>query len=74
MTIPSSSDPHAEIRGSLLEAATGAAELGIDLDTFMSNAWHAYMQARPGLREQIEDNQLMAQMQELRANGRVAQA
>lgn len=67
-------DPHADIRASLLRAATGAAELGIELDLFMSNAWHAYMQARPGLREKLEDMQLAAQVQELRQKGRVGQA
>jgi hypothetical protein len=64
----------AEIRELLLRAATRAAEQDVDLDRFMSTAWHAYMEARPGLREQLEDLELAAQVEQLRKRGQLALA
>jgi hypothetical protein len=66
--------PAMELRRLLLEAAAQAAELDIDLDTFMKSAWQAYMEARPGLREHLEDLQLVAQIEALRGAGRIAKA
>ena len=58
----------------LTAAAESAAAAGVDLDTFMSNAWAAFMEARPGLREQIEHIQLVAQLESLRQAGKLGQA
>lgn len=58
----------------LVAAAESAAQAGIDLDAFMSNAWGAFMEARPGLREQIEHIQLLAQLENLRQSGRLGEA
>ena len=40
----------------------------------MSAAWNAYLDARPGLRQQLEDKQLKAQLRKLRKRGLVGQA
>jgi hypothetical protein len=58
----------------LVAAAESAAQAGIDLDAFMSNAWGAFMEARPGLREQIEHIQLLAQLESMRQAGKLGQA
>jgi hypothetical protein len=71
---PRAIDSSAELREHLLRAATGAAAHGVDVDQFMRVAWLAYMEANPGLREQLEDLQLAAQVEALRRNGRVGQA
>jgi hypothetical protein len=59
---------------SLEEAAATAAAAGVSLDEFMQRAWSAYVDARPGLREHLADAQLVHQIQELRAAGKVGSA
>lgn len=58
----------------LLEAARGAVERGTSLEDWMAEAWNAFMEARPGLREQLADLQLRAQLEELRTAGRIGEA
>ena len=58
----------------LNRAGALAVGMGIDLDTWMKTAWSAYVDARPGLREHLEDMQLIAQLSTLRQNGRMGQA
>ncbi len=58
----------------LLEAARAAASVGTSLEDFMAEAWNAFMEARPGLREQLADLQLLAQLEELRGSGRIGEA
>ncbi len=58
----------------LLEAARSAASVGTSLEDFMAEAWNAFMEARPGLREQLADLQLLAQLEELRGSGRIGEA
>jgi hypothetical protein len=58
----------------LAAAAEAAAHGGIELDAFMSAAWAAFMEARPGLREQIEHVQLVAQLESMRQAGKLGQA
>jgi len=59
----------------LLGRAAGlAASMGIELDAWMKDAWSAYVDARPGLREHIEDMQLIAQLTALRQRGQLGQA
>jgi hypothetical protein len=40
----------------------------------MKDAWSAYVDAQPGLREHIADMQLLAQLTELRQTGKIGQA
>ena len=58
----------------LLHAAELSARGGLDPDAFMRVAWDACLQARPGLREEIEDKELRSQLKKLRKRGLVASA
>jgi hypothetical protein len=58
----------------LARAANLAAEHGVDLDDWMKNAWSAYVEARPGLRAHLEEMHLLAQLDELRKDGRMGEA
>ena len=58
----------------LHRAATLAAERGLDSDVFMQAAWAACLDARPGLREKLEDKQLRKELRRLRKRGLVATA
>jgi hypothetical protein len=58
----------------LLDAARVAAANGQSLEDWMAEAWNAFMEARPGLREQLADLQLLAQLEELRGSGRIGNA
>ena len=46
----------------------------LDVDSFMKAAWAAYVEARPGLRDYLEEMQLRTQIDELRKLGRVGEA
>jgi hypothetical protein len=70
----SSQDPGDEIGYLLSRAARMCADYGLDLDVFMKGAWAAYMDARPGLREHLEDVQLRGQLDEMRRAGRLGEA
>jgi hypothetical protein len=63
-----------EVGELLSRAAAMCAEHGIDLDTFMRIAWNAYVEARPGFREYLEELQLAAQIDQLRRAGKLAEA
>ena len=58
----------------LAQAAALCARHGVDADSFMKGAWAAYIDARPGLREQLEEMQLKNQLDELRKSGRIGEA
>jgi hypothetical protein len=58
----------------LRRAAKLAAEHSADTDLFMQAAWAACLDARPGLREQLEDKELRAKLKKLRKRGLVAAA
>jgi hypothetical protein len=58
----------------LRRAAELAATTGAETDRFMEAAWAACLEARPGLREQLEDKELRAQLKKLRKRGLVASA
>jgi len=58
----------------LRRAAQLAAERGMDTDMFMQAAWMACLEARPGLREELEDKELRTQIEMLRQRGLVAAA
>jgi hypothetical protein len=58
----------------LAQAAALGASHGVDADAFMKLAWSAFIDARPGLREQLEEMQLKNQLDELRKAGRIGEA
>jgi hypothetical protein len=64
----------AQLEELLTQAAELGARHGVDADAFMKGAWAAYIDARPGLREQIEEMQLKNQLEELRKQGRIGGA
>jgi hypothetical protein len=66
--------PGALVGELLSRAAALCAGYGLDLDTFMRGAWAAYMDASPGLRERLEEVQLLGQLAELRDSGRIGEA
>jgi len=58
----------------LRRAARLAAEQGSETELFMQAAWAACLDARPGLREELADKELRAQLKKLRKRGLVAAA
>jgi len=67
-------NPKAELRELFLRASAQAGELGLDLDDYMRMAWQSYMDERPGLREQLEDMRLVAEIEAMRLAGKVGVA
>lgn len=63
-----------EVGDLLTQAASLCVEHGLDVDTFLTGAWSAYVEARPGLREYLEELQLRNQLDELRQQGRLGEA
>ena len=49
-------------------------EHDVDVETFMKSAWATYVDARPGMREELEDAQLTQQLASLRAAGTIGLA
>jgi hypothetical protein len=64
----------AEVADLLSRAAELCIEHGMDVDAFMRDAWSAYVDTRPGMREYLEEMQLRNQLDELRKAGRIADA
>ena len=56
----------------LLEQA--AQDFEGDMDSFLRSAWFAYLQARPGMREYLEELQLRQQLERMREAGQIAEA
>lgn len=71
---PLTEDPWRDVVQLLRRAAQLAAERSGDTDLFMQAAWAACLDARPGLREELEDKELLAQIEMLRQRGLVAAA
>ena len=65
---------HAEVGDLLAQAAILCVQNGLDVDTFMKGAWSAYVEARPGLKDYIEEMQLRNQLDEIRKLGRMGEA
>jgi hypothetical protein len=63
-----------EIGRLLTQAAAICVEQGVDVDAFMKGAWSAYVEARPGMRDYLEEIQLRDQLDEIRKAGRMGQA
>lgn len=58
----------------LEQAAELSAKCSLDGDLFMTAAWDAYLAARPGLREELEESALRAQLEKLRKQGAIGSA
>lgn len=65
---------HAEVGDLLAQAAILCVAHGLDVDTFMKGAWSAYVEARPGFKDYIEELQLRNQLDEIRKLGRMGEA
>jgi len=63
-----------EVSQLLTQAAILCIQHDLDIDAYMSGAWAAYVEARPGMRNQIEELHLRDQLEELRRLGRMGQA
>lgn len=61
-------------RDLLAGAARASLDAALSLEDFMRAAWLAYTEARPGLRELLEERAVMFQLAELRAAGKMGQA
>ena len=64
----------AEVGRLLAQAAALCVQQGVDVETFMKGAWSAYVEARPGMREHLEEMQLRDQLDEIRKAGRMGEA
>lgn len=76
-TEPAEASPspwHQEVRQLFTRAADLCVQHGLDIDDFMTGAWAAYVEARPGLRDQLEEMRLRDQLDELRKLGRLGKA
>ncbi|HET7505447.1 MAG TPA: hypothetical protein VFK02_30715 [Kofleriaceae bacterium] len=72
---PVTEDPRwREVEQLLRRAARLAAEHGVASEGFMEAAWEACLDARPGLREELADKELRAQLKKLRKRGLVPSA
>jgi hypothetical protein len=65
---------HAEVSQLLSQAAALCVAHGVDVDAYMSGAWGAYVEARPGMRDHLEEMHLRDQLEELRKLGRLGSA
>ena len=63
-----------EMKNLLRKAAALAVENGVSIDTFADAAWQAILDAKPGLREELEERALVARLGELRQRGLVPSA
>jgi hypothetical protein len=63
-----------EVSELLARAAQLCIEHGIDVDPFVRGAYSAYVDARPGMREYLEELQLRATLEQMRDAGRIAEA
>jgi hypothetical protein len=73
-TPPAAKPWHAEVGDLLAQAAILCVEHGVDLDGFMKGAWSAYVEARPGFRDYLEEMHLRTQLDELRKADRMPKA
>ena len=58
----------------LAEAAAISVVHDVDGDAFVRGAWSAYLEARPGMREQLEELHLRSRLDKLRKSGLVPTA
>ena len=63
-----------ELEAVLARAADLSARQDVPKEEFMAAAWNAYLEARPGLREELEIRELKSQLKKLRKQGLLALA
>ena len=63
-----------EVRELLARAARLSVDHDVDIEPFVQGATSAYFDARPGLREYLEEKQLEAALEQMRQAGRIATA
>jgi hypothetical protein len=63
-----------ELDDLLERAAKLAADRGLDHEVFIQSAWAKCLQARPGLRAELEDKRWQSELRRLRRRGRVPTA
>jgi hypothetical protein len=63
-----------ELKILLAKAAALAASTGVSLDAFADGAWQAWLEAKPGLREELEARAIADKLGELRERGLVGSA
>jgi hypothetical protein len=63
-----------EVSELLARAAQLCVEHDVDMDPFVRGAYSAYLEARPGMREYLEEMQLREALEEMRRGGRIASA
>lgn len=63
-----------EVSALLSRAAELCVEHDVEMDPFVRGACTAYFAARPGLREELVEQQLTDQLEELRRSGRIGLA
>ena len=56
------------------KAAQISVERDVDLEDFMTAAWEAYVDARPGFRDHLEFQHTLEEIAKLRRLGKVGQA
>jgi hypothetical protein len=64
----------AELEDLLARAAQLSVRHGMSSDELMSAAWNACLAANPGLRDELLDKELRAQLKRLRRQGLLGQA
>jgi hypothetical protein len=64
----------AEAAALLRQVAKMCVEHQVDVETFMRSAWATYVDARPGMREELETKELEAQLAALREAGKIGLA
>ena len=75
--LESPADPSAwvtELQNLLARAAALSSKHGIATEDFMSAAWNAVLDANPGLRQELIDKELRAQLKKLRRQGLIGLA
>jgi hypothetical protein len=73
--VPMTKDqPEAALEQVFEQAAQISVERDVDLEEFMSAAWEAYVDARPGYRDHLELQHTLERIDELRREGKIAQA
>ena len=63
-----------EVSELLARAAQLCVEHDVEMDPFVRGAYSAYLEARPGMREYLEELQLKATLEQMRTAGRIASA
>ena len=63
-----------ELQKLLARAAELSVQQGLATEDFMNAAWAAHLDANPGMRDELVDRELRAQLKRLRRQGLLPQA